>query len=136
MSTVLLVEDNFLESYELELRLRELGYQVELAATREIATERFRVLERGLVAVVCDNKLVTGKPFASTFYTYVRARLPSMPFVVYSGFPPEDLPKGDPFLAIVRKPFMDEVTKHLRRFALILDKRKAVLPTPPRREAA
>jgi hypothetical protein len=88
MRTVLLVEDSFLESYELEYRLRELGYEVELAATLEIARERFRVLERTLVAVVCDNRLVSGKPIASKFYAHVRARQPSMPFVVYSGFRP------------------------------------------------
>jgi DNA-binding NtrC family response regulator len=136
MRTVLLVEDSFLESYELEYRLRELGSEVELAATLEIATERFRALEGNLAAVVCDNRLVNGKPVASKFYADVRARRPSMPFVVYSGFPPEDLPKDDPLLAVVRKPFMDEVIKHLRRFTSIVEKRKTVRPTPSHREAA
>jgi DNA-binding NtrC family response regulator len=136
MRTVLLVEDSFLESYELEYRLRELGYEVELAATLEIATERFRVLERTLAAVVCDNRLVNGKPVASKFYAHVRARRPSMPFVVYSGFPPADLPQDDPLLAVVRKPFMDEVITQLRRSALIVDNSKTVMPTPCHREAA
>ena len=136
MRTVLLAEDSFIESYELEYRLRELGYEVELAATLEIATERFHVLERTLVAIVCDNRLVNGKPVASKFYGHVRARRPSMPFVVYSGFPPDDLPKDDPLLAVVRKPFMDGVIKHVRRSDSIVDKRKTVLPTPSRREAA
>lgn len=136
MGTVLLVEDSFLESYELEHRLRELGYQVELAATLEISKERFRALEANLVAVVCDNKLVSGQPIGSKFYAYVRARRPWMPFVVYSGFPPEDLPKDDPLLAIVRKPFMDRAIKHLRRFSLIADKRKSVPSRPAHREAA
>jgi DNA-binding NtrC family response regulator len=123
MRTVLVVEDSFLESYELEYRLQELGYAVQIVATLEAAKERFRGLGANLAAIVCDNRLLRGEPIGSKFYTHVRSRQPSMPFVVYSGFPPQDLPKDDPLLASIRKPFMDDVIKHLRRYLSILDKK-------------
>ena len=138
MRTVLVVEDSFLESYELEYSLRELGYTVAIAATLETAEQRFRGLYGDLAAIVCDNKLLRGEPIGARFYAHVRSRQPFLPFVVYSGFPPQDLPKDDPLLAVVRKPFMDDVIKHLRRFNSILDKtpRRTVLPIKSDREAA
>jgi DNA-binding NtrC family response regulator len=138
MRTVLVVEDSFVESYDLEYRLRELGYTVKIAATLATAKECFSEQDGELAAIVCDNRLIGGEPIGSQFYAHARSRQPSLPFIVYSGFPPEDLPKEDSLLAIVRKPFMDDVIKHLRRFHSISGTRprRHVLPIPPDREAA
>jgi hypothetical protein len=134
--TVLLVEDSFIESYELEYRLKELGYSVKIAATLDGAKELVRQLGDRLVAIVCDNKLISGDPVAATFYAYVRSRVASMPFIVYSGFPPGELPTDDPFLAVVTKPFMDDVFKHLRLLTSVIEKRPSLRPIQPDRVAA
>ena len=138
MRTVLVVEDSFLESYELEYRLKELGHTVEIAATLETAKDCFRELGVNLAAIVCDNKLLRGEPVGSEFYAHVRSRQPTIPFIVYSGFPPQDLPKDDPLLAVVRKPFMDDVIRQLRRFLSIPENRprRTVRRTTSDREAA
>jgi CheY-like chemotaxis protein len=136
MRTVLLVEDSFVESYELEYRLKELGYTAKIAATLEGAKECLRQLDGGLAGIVCDNRLISGKPIAATFYAYARSRASSIPFIVYSAFPPWELRKDDPFLAVVRKPFMDDVLKHLRVLGPIAHKRETVLSIPSGREAA
>jgi hypothetical protein len=136
MRTVLLVEDCFIESYELEYRLKELGYTVKIAATLDGAKELVRQLGDHLAAIVCDNKLISGEPVAANFYAYVRSRAASMTFIVYSGFPPRMLSKNDPFLAVVRKPFIDEVFKHLHNFAFVTEKEQTTLPVQPDRVAA
>jgi hypothetical protein len=75
------------------------------------------------------------QPIAATFYAYARLGASSLPFIVYSAFPPWELPKDDPFLAVVRKPFMDEA-KHLRLLGPMDDKRQTVMSIPSDREAA
>ena len=136
MRTVLIVEDSFVESFELEYQLKELGYASKIVATIDRAREFVRQLGDRLAAIICDNKLISGEPIATTFYAYVRARMPSTPFIVYSAFPPRALPKDDPFLAVVTKPFMDDVFKRLGILASILDKKQAALSDQPNREAA
>jgi CheY-like chemotaxis protein len=116
MSTVLVIEDQFIEGFELEHRLNELGYDVELAATRGSAFELFRQLESDLAAIVCDNRLIGGEPMAAALYRHVRANRCAVPFIVYSAFPPQDLPKNDPLLKVVAKPFSDDVIAHVRKF--------------------
>jgi hypothetical protein len=61
--------------------------------------------------------------------------MPSIPFIVYSAFPPMDLPKTDPFLAVVTKPFMDGVFKHLRLLHIV-EKKPVTRPVQPDRVAA
>jgi DNA-binding NtrC family response regulator len=97
MSTVLVVEDEFIASYDLEVRLKEKGYAVQLAATKAAAVQLFARLSksRDLAAVVCDNRLINGKPAAVSVYHRVRSQNAKVPFVVYSGFPPHDLPRDD-----------------------------------------
>ena len=136
MRTVLLVEDSFIESFDLECRFKEMGYAVKIAGTLAQAKEVLRKLDGDIAGIVCDNRLICGEPGAATFYAYSRSRASSIPFVVYSAFPPTELPKDDPFLAIVTKPFLDDVIKHVRHFASILDKKRAVLPAQLHREAA
>ena len=135
MRTVLIVEDSFVESYELEYRFKELGYAVKIAAMLEDARQLVRQLGDGLAVIVCDNKLISGEPVAATFYSYVRSRMPSIPFIVYSAFPPKGLPKTDPLLAVVTKPFMDDVFKHLRPVHTI-EKKPVTRPVQPDRVAA
>jgi hypothetical protein len=129
MRTILLVEDSFIESFEVEYRLKELGYAVKIAATLDGAKEYVRKLHGSLAGIVCDNRLISGEPVAVTFYAYARSRAPSIPFVVYSAFPPRELPKDDPLLAVVTKPFIDDVIKHL---SCSIGPRR----TAPHREAA
>jgi hypothetical protein len=136
MRTVLIVEDSFVESYELEYQLKELGYAPKTVATLDRAREFVRQPGDRLAAIICDNKLISGEPIATTFYAYVRSRMASTPFIVYSAFPPRALPKDDPFLAVVTKPFMDDVFKHLRLFASIIDKKRTAPSAQPNREAA
>ena len=136
MHTVLIVEDNFVESYELEYQLKELGYAPKIVATLDGAREIVRQLGDRLGAIVCDNRLISRAPIATTFYAYVRSRMPSIPFIVYSAFPPRELPKDDPFLAVVTKPFMDDVFKHLRHFASTIEKKQITRPVGPDRVAA
>ena len=135
MRTVLVVEDSFLESFDLEYRLKELGYRVEIAATLEQAKACFRELDGQLAGIVCDDRLISSEPIAGIFYAYARSRAPAVPFVLYSASPPRELPTDDPFLAVVTKPFMEDVIKHLRHFASVLNK-KYLVPIPPDREAA
>ncbi|MGB9367873.1 MAG: hypothetical protein WCE79_17865 [Xanthobacteraceae bacterium] len=136
MRTVLLVEDSFVESYELEYRLKELGYAVEITATLGGAKECLCQLHDRLAGIVCDNKLIGGQAIAATFYAYTRSRASSVPFIVYSAFPPRELPKDDPFLAVITKPSMDDVVKHLRLFASIKGNRRTASPMSADREAA
>jgi hypothetical protein len=124
MNTVLVVEDSFLESYELEVSTERASYRVDITATFDGAHERFGRLRDDLAAIVCDNRLISGEAVASNFYSYVRAHDPSLPFVVYSAFPPRDLPKGDPLLATVAKPFSDDVIRHIREMAPLLGDRR------------
>jgi len=134
MRTVLLVEDSFIESFELEYRLKELGYTVKIVATLEGARECLRQLHGSLAGIICDNRLISGEPVAARVYAYARSRTSSIPFVVYSAFPPRDLPEDDPLLAVVTKPFIDEVIKHLGRF--VTGQRRAPRRAAPEREAA
>ena len=59
-----------------------------------------------------------------------------MPFIVYSAFPRRELPKDDPFLAVITKPFMDEVFRQLSLFASMTGKTRAPLALRADREAA
>jgi CheY-like chemotaxis protein len=124
MNTVLVVEDSFLESYELEYQLKERGYRVDITATFDGAHERFGRLRDDLAAIVCDNRLISGEAVASIFYRYVRTHDPSLPFVVYSAFPPRDLPNDDPLLATVAKPFSDDVIRHVQEMAPLRGERR------------
>ena len=135
-ATVLIVEDSFLDSYDLECRLQELGYRVEIAGTLRGARRSFRRLIGDLAAIVCDNRLVGGSAIASRLYRAVRMEARAIPFIVYSGFPPGDLPKDDPFLRIVVKPFSDDVIAHLHQLAPAPAMRPPVHPSGHTREAA
>ncbi len=128
-SSILIVEDDFLESYELETRAAQLGYRPALTSTHQGAVELFEQLNGSLAGIICDNRLIAGEPAAERIYRYVRARAASLPFAIYSGFPPRHLPNDDPFLKIVAKPFSDDVFRFLRESALLNDK-------PGHREAA
>ena len=115
MRNVLIIEDGFLDSYEIEYCLKELGYRVEIAGTLRGAREYLRRLGGDLAAIVCDNRLISGTPVASLLYREVRTADPAVPFIVYSAFPPDDLPTEDPLLRIVVKPFSDDVIRHVRQ---------------------
>jgi len=119
MRTVLVIEDQFLESFELEYQLRKRGYEVQHTATVDGGIQFFRSLEaRGeLAAIICDNRLIGGAPAATFIYRQVRSVDPKMPFIIYSGFPPQDLPSDDPLLAIVLKPFTERVLSLLSQLA-------------------
>lgn len=114
MRHLLIVEDDFLEGYELETRAKELGYRPALTATRQGAVALFEQLKGKLAGIVCDNRLIAGEPMAAWFYSYVRARDPVLPFAIYSGFPPLTLPKDDPELKVVVKPFSGDVFTFLQ----------------------
>lgn len=134
MRTILVVEDQFLSAYELEWELKERGFSVAHSATMSDALQKFRSLRasRDLAAIVCDNRLIDGKPAALLLYRAVRASDADVPFIVYSGFPPNDLPQHDPRLMMVNKPFTDRVVFYVEKFA---GRRKDVGPDR-NREAA
>ena len=138
MSTVLVVEDQFLASYELECVLNERGYEVRHAATQSDAIREFHKFKAGgqLAAVVCDNRLIDGVQAAASFYRHVRAWDTHMPFIIYSGFPPADLLKDDPRLKTVRKPFIEQVVSYVRAFAPAQGKSRASRARMPKSEAA
>jgi CheY-like chemotaxis protein len=139
MPTVLVIEDEFLVGYELEHRLKALGYDVKLAGTEASAVELFRKLHKqgALAAVMCDNRLINGAPAAASVYTQVRAASASTPFIVYSGFPPEDFPTDDPHLVVVRKPRIDDAIDVVSRlFAPSRGKGPVPRRAPSGREAA
>jgi hypothetical protein len=69
-------------------------------------------------------------------YREVRSADPEIPFVVYSGYPPQDLPKNDPRLKVVRKPFSEQVLSFVATFAPPRGKGRVVRPPQRRREAA
>ena len=100
------------------------------------AKKCLRQLTGRLAAIVFDNKLISGEPVAATFYAYARSRASTIPFIVYSAFPPRELPKDDPFLAVITKPFMDEVFRQLSLFASMTGKTRAPLALRADREAA
>ena len=139
MSTVLVVEDQFLAGFELEYALKERGYAVRHVATINDALKAFRALRASgdLGGVVCDNRLLGGKAAATALYHAMRGEDPHFPFVVYSGYPPTDLPTEDQLLAVVHKPFVEQVVSHLVTFVPV--RGKGPLPTKApfqRREAA
>lgn len=127
-SGLLIVEDDFLESYELESRAAQLGYAPALTGTRQGAVALFERLNGALAGIVCDNRLIAGEPVAEWLYRCVRERAATLPFAVYSGYPPLHLPKSDAFLKVVAKPFSDDVFRFLRE--------KASPGTQQQREAA
>jgi len=137
MSTVLVIEDQFLAGYELECLLKDSGYAVRHVATQPDAISMVeRLSSTGeLVAIICDNRLISGEPAATSLYRAVRRQHPTMPFIVYSGYPPEDLPHGDAQLKIVRKPFADRVLSHVRSFTAPLTKGRPA-QAPRHRKAA
>jgi DNA-binding NtrC family response regulator len=138
MKTVLIIEDEFIAGYELGYLLKAAGYTVEFTAMPSTAMQLFRRLNRTgeLAAVVCDNRLLGDRPAASALYAAIRAQAPEMPFVVYSGYPPKDLPKDDPRLRIVHKPFANEVVALVARFAPVRAKGRAFRRAAHRRDAA
>lgn len=138
MSTVLVIEDQFLTSYDLECALKERGFDVRHAATEEHALAQYTSLRlgRSLAAIVCDDRLIDNKPAAKVLYSAIRARDAETPFVVYSGFPPDDLPPNDPRLAIVRKPFVKQVLAQIETFAPPFGQGEMHAGPPRHREAA
>ena len=138
MSTVLVIEDEFIASYDLEVRLKEKGYTVQLAATKAAAAQLFARLSksRDLAAVVCDNRLISGTPAAVSIYRHVRSQSAEVPFVVYSGFPPHNLPRDDARLKVVQKPAVDDAIAFVEKFAPPRSNRQVSRPAEPRREAA
>jgi DNA-binding NtrC family response regulator len=86
MSIVLIIEDQFLVSYDLECAFKERGHKVRHAATAQDALAQYRALrERDeLIAVVCDNRLIDNKPVAKSLYSAIRNNDAETPFIVYS----------------------------------------------------
>lgn len=115
MQTVLIIEDQFLPSYDLECALKERGYDVQQTASASDGLKQFRLLKDDgrLCAVVCDNRLIDGEPAAAELYQAFRQIDRTMPIIVYSGFPPGQLPRIDEYLAVVRKPFIDQVVTRI-----------------------
>jgi hypothetical protein len=138
VGTVLVIEDQFLESYELEYALKERGYGFLHAATQAGAKRAIRKLIalNDLAAIICDNRLLGDKPAAASLYRRVRAIDVKTPFVVYSGYPPQDLPGNDPRLKLVRKPFIDQVLSFIASLAPPPGKGSALRPPERGREAA
>lgn len=118
MRAVVVVEDQFLESYELECRLKDRGYEAFPTATRASALAAIRELYASdkLAGVITDNRLINGESAALSIYAQLRALSRDIPIAVYSAFPPLDLPTTDPRLKIVRKPFCDEAVGFVSRF--------------------
>jgi CheY-like chemotaxis protein len=138
VSTVLIIEDQFIVSYELECLLKEQGYGVQHVATQRDALDSFQVLSgnRELAAVICDNRLIRGVPAAASLYQAIRARDKFTPFIVYSGYPPQGLPQDDPYLKIVRKPCVGQVVAHVGALASSHGKGRAFESPLPSREVA
>ena len=118
MRAVVVVEDQFLESYELECRLKDRGFETFPTATRAAALATINELHASgnLAGVICDNRLIDGDAVAVTIYSHVRRLSRDIPFVVYSAFPPQELPVPDPRLKLVRKPFSDEAVDFVSQF--------------------
>ena len=137
MSTILVIEDQFLASYDLECTFKDRGYDVRHTATPADALAQYRALRQRneLAAIVCDNRLIDDKPAAKLLYGAIRTRDAETLFIVYSGFPPDDLPGDDPRLAIVRKPFVDQVLARVEALGPSRSKGRT-FPSPLRRREA
>jgi DNA-binding NtrC family response regulator len=138
VGTVLVIEDQFLESYELECALKERGYEFHHAGTQAGAMRAIRKLiaQNDVDAIICDNRLLGDQPAAAFLYRQVRAMDAKTPFVVYSGYPPQDLPKDDPRLKVVRKPFIDQVLSFIETITPPGGRGSAFRSLQRRREAA
>lgn len=104
--------------------LERLGYQVETVATPEAALEEFQADPRRFTAVLTDLSLpgMSGEELAHE----LRARNPSLPVVISSGYPFEPQSKG---IYFIQKPYVPRALAELLEKVLKNPARETLYPS-------